>query len=544
MAVKDSVKVFVAEHDKVIRDAQEDCTNLCGKEYNLVSAIQSSRNSDDSIIRMLADRTKRNVEASLGQKSVGAKVIMDTCMGEASVEIEKLLKQNKEENYESVKYLLETMKRWLNEYSRFDLKMPQMGWFYSITASEEVKALIRGNEEAFQDDPVMKIVELKIRKKELLDGVKKSKELVITKKADLNAAESKYQELTSNYDANAQKAVEEAKNESIALGESIVSEERTLGNMEDDLRRLSSELSSMGIFSSSKKKQTEVLVADKKEQIEKQKWKISELQRKKSEASNSKEECVKRFDDEIEALKNKKNSLTEEIAALEQKIAPVEEMTASIQKSLTEGIAALKEKGITIDEQDKIVSILETSKKIENESKRKEEEEKRIREVREKENAIKREIKINKEQKLGDFLFIAIGSAVILAVVLPCILSAVHSATTHTYVDATRSGVGIVTIFIAVVLIIIPWVAFFEPTTKVIVIIGSIIILLGGVCMGIGSTVSSDAPYGSGPIVITGMVLICSGVIFFVSMCWYYRFKGRERRPRQRREKNTVKIKF
>ena len=180
------------------------------------------------------------------------------------------------------------------------------------------------------------------------------------------------------------------------------------------------------------------------------------------------------------------------------------------------------------DDQDVVGGNPERTMEVQNEWKPEKTEENRISELSKKESAIPKKKKQRLE--LGDLLSILIGSAVIIAFIVPCILSGVHSATTHTYVDPVRSGAGLVILFIAMTLIIIPWVAFFETTTKVIVIIGSIIILLGGVCMGIGSTVSSDAPYGSGPIVITGMVLICSGVIFFVSMCWYNRFKGRGRK--------------
>lgn len=115
-----------------------------------------------------------------------------------------------------------------------------------------------------------------------------------------------------------------------------------------------------------------------------------------------------------------------------------------------------------------------------------------------------------------------IGGGLIIAITIGlCIMSSNDAHIMHTYVSGVRSTIGMMTLFIGIGLF------FAAPviTGKLVSVLGAIGIGIGGMLMGIGSTVSSDARNGSPEWVTFGMFLICAGVIIIVGCYWSIKLK-------------------
>ena len=115
-----------------------------------------------------------------------------------------------------------------------------------------------------------------------------------------------------------------------------------------------------------------------------------------------------------------------------------------------------------------------------------------------------------------------IGGGLIIALTIGlCIMSTNNAHRMHTYVSGLRMGVGMMCLFVGIGLF------FAAPaiTGKLLSALGAIGVGLGGMLMGIGSTVSSDARNGSPEWVSFGMILICAGVIIIVGCYWSSKLK-------------------
>ena len=116
---------------------------------------------------------------------------------------------------------------------------------------------------------------------------------------------------------------------------------------------------------------------------------------------------------------------------------------------------------------------------------------------------------------------IIVGEIIIVATIVLCMMSSASAHRIHTYVSGLRMGVGMMCLFGEIGLF------FLAPaiTGKLLSALGAVGVGLGGMLMGIGSTVSSDARNGSPEWVTFGMFLICAGVIIIVGCYWSNKLK-------------------
>lgn len=116
---------------------------------------------------------------------------------------------------------------------------------------------------------------------------------------------------------------------------------------------------------------------------------------------------------------------------------------------------------------------------------------------------------------------IIVGEIIIVATIVLCMMSSASAHRIHTYVSGLRMGVGMMCLFGEIGLF------FLAPaiTGKLLSALGAVGVGLGGMLMGIGSTVSSDARNGSPEWVTFGMFLICAGVIIIVGCYWSGKLK-------------------
>lgn len=113
------------------------------------------------------------------------------------------------------------------------------------------------------------------------------------------------------------------------------------------------------------------------------------------------------------------------------------------------------------------------------------------------------------------------GGIIIVATIALCMMSSASAHRMHTYVSGLRMGVGMMCLFGGIGLF------FLAPaiTGKLLSALGAVGVGLGGMLMGIGSTVSSDARNGSPEWVTFGMFLICAGVVIIVGCYWSGKLK-------------------
>lgn len=126
-----------------------------------------------------------------------------------------------------------------------------------------------------------------------------------------------------------------------------------------------------------------------------------------------------------------------------------------------------------------------------------------------------------KEDATYNNKLIFVGRLIIGVTILLCIISLYNAIRMQTYVSAIRSIIGFIIMLSGVFLF------FGGPsiTGKKLSVLGAICLCLGGILMGIGSTVSSDAKDGSPVAVIFGMLLISAGVIIIVVCYWSSKLK-------------------
>jgi len=115
---------------------------------------------------------------------------------------------------------------------------------------------------------------------------------------------------------------------------------------------------------------------------------------------------------------------------------------------------------------------------------------------------------------------IIIGSAIIIGVISACIISGNNAERSHTYVSGLRMGIGMMLLFASFLLVPLGKLL----SNSLVGPIGGIAIGFGGILMGIGSTVSSDARNGSESAVTFGMMLICIGTIIYIVGYWANKF--------------------
>ena len=195
------------------------------------------------------------------------------------------------------------------------------------------------------------------------------------------------------------------------------------------------------------------------------------------------------LDDDLEHLRNK-------LEAAEKKLGTAADKTE--QKILKDMIAALKQQ-IRIAEDNDPDCI----------------------KAREKETAEKKRLaeQKKKERKKATYnkIPIVVGVLIIAFTIGLCVVIGVNAAMAHTYVSLFSTISGAVYLGIGFVFTVL---IFTVPFDNKLYLLGAISLILGGSCIGVGSTVSKDAPHGSPGYVIGGMFLICAGVIFTVVYYW------------------------
>lgn len=155
--------------------------------------------------------------------------------------------------------------------------------------------------------------------------------------------------------------------------------------------------------------------------------------------------------------------------------------------------------------------------------------------AREKEAAEKKHLAEKKKKERKESTYnktpIIVGALIIAFTIGLCVMVGINAAMMKTYVSLFGVSTGIVLLVLGIIFTCIIFTAGFNKLYA----IGAILLILGGTCMGAGSTVSKDAPHGSSGTVIGGMFLICAGVIFIVGYYWY-NTNNREQVKTKRRE--------
>lgn len=211
------------------------------------------------------------------------------------------------------------------------------------------------------------------------------------------------------------------------------------------------------------------------------------------------------FDDELEHLRSK-------LAAAEKQLGTASDKTE--QKILKDLITALKQK-IRIAEENDPDCIKAREKEAA--------EKKRVAEQKKKE---RKEATYNK-------IPIIVGALIIAFTIGLCVMIGINAARSHTYVSLFSTVSGAVCLFTGFAFTVL---IFTVPFDNKLYLLGSISLILGGSCMGVGSTVSKDAPHGSPEAVIGGMFLTCAGVIFIVGYYWYNTNKREQGKTKRREE--------
>ena len=111
---------------------------------------------------------------------------------------------------------------------------------------------------------------------------------------------------------------------------------------------------------------------------------------------------------------------------------------------------------------------------------------------------------------------IIVGGIIIVATIALCMMSSASAHRMHTYVSGTRSTVGMMLLFVGIGIVFARKLISDNPLS----VLCGIAIALGGMLMGIGSTVSSDARNGNAGWVSMGMFLIAAGIIALVVLYW------------------------
>ena len=139
-------------------------------------------------------------------------------------------------------------------------------------------------------------------------------------------------------------------------------------------------------------------------------------------------------------------------------------------------------------------------------------------------SSLEKEIKLAEDNRAkllkSNARSIIIGSAIIIGVITACVISGNNAERSHTYVSGLRMGVGMMLLFASFLLVPLGKLL----SNSLVGPVGGIAIGLGGILMGIGSTVSSDARNGNAGWVTFGMMLICIGTIIYIIGYWSNRF--------------------
>ena len=330
--IRKDVEAHVKKMDRTIADAQKGVKELVDQAVNQIEITkklkENLKSQGNYMLAAQCDDVQSAYTSDCRKKTSLAQALMDAVFLETQQLLDKIIKEKKESNYDSVVHLINKMNEWKNLYPTLSIIKPEYGWEFHVKLTEKVKSLIRACEDEYLNDPIIKKEEYRRRKDEYLSNNERDKKRIAQIQDELKNTETELSSKKDSFDSDVEFIINDIKNKTVGLDHAIEEKESELEQKEDKLRLLNNELDGLGIFAISKKKNLKSEIASADENVRYTRNQLLYLEKEKENTINSKDIRINGLNSYIESLNKKIKDLTSEKSMLEENVKKTEQLIA------------------------------------------------------------------------------------------------------------------------------------------------------------------------------------------------------------------------